>query len=201
MDHGQSSKNDPWLDKWLALIREKSMGGPVLELGCGCGWDTLDLLSAGCNVVAADISAERLAECAKSVPLAKLLQADNGKPLPFADHSVPVIVASLSLHYFPSEVTLQIATELRRCIQSGGLLLARFNSTNDYHFGAASEQEIEPHFYQVGSRTKRFFDEDSVRRLLQDWDIQFLEENVIYRYEKPKSVWEAMAVNLPLDTS
>jgi ubiquinone/menaquinone biosynthesis C-methylase UbiE len=194
-------ENDPWLDKWLALIRETSTGGRVLELGCGCGWDTLDLLSAECNVVAADISAERLAECSKSVPLAKLLQADNGKPLPFADHSMSVIVASLSLHYFSSEVTFQIATELKRCIQSGGLLLARFNSTNDYHFGAASDLEIEPDFYQVGTRTKRFFDEDSVRLFLEGWDIQFLEENVIHRYQKPKSVWEAMAINLPLDTS
>ena len=186
-------KNDPWLDKWLALIREKSAGGQVLELGCGCGWDTVDLLAAGCNIIAADISAERLAECAKSVPLAKLLQADNGKPLPFADHSMAVIVASLSLHYFSWDITLQLASELKHCIQNGGLLLARFNSTNDYHFGAASELEIEPQFYQVGNRTKRFFDEASVRLFLQGWDIQFLEENVIYRYQKPKSVWEAMA--------
>jgi ubiquinone/menaquinone biosynthesis C-methylase UbiE len=188
-------KNDPWLDKWLTLICEKSAGGQVLELGCGCGWDTVDLLAAGCNVIAADISAERLAECAKSVPLAKLLQADNGKPLPFMDHSMTVIIASLSLHYFSSDVTRQIATELKRCIQVDGLLLARFNSTNDYHFGAASELEIEPHFYQVGTRTKRFFDEASVRLFLQGWDIQFLEENVIYRYQKPKSVWEAMATS------
>ena len=194
-------KNDPWLEKWLRLLREKSAGEPVLELGCGHGWDTLDLLAAGCSVIAADISTETLAECVRTVPGAKLIQLDNGKPLPFADHSLTVIVASLSLHYFSSEVTRQIATELKRCIQSGGLLLARFNSTNDYHFGAASELEIESNFYQVGTRTKRFFDESSVRFFLQGWDIQFLEENVIYRYQKPKSVWEAMAVYLPLDTS
>jgi hypothetical protein len=106
-----------------------------------------------------------------------------------------VIVASLSLHYFSWEVTRQIATELKRCILPGGLLLARFNSTNDFHFGAASDAEIEPNFYQVGTRTKRFFDETSVRLFLQGWDIRFLEENVIYRYQKPKSVWEAMAVS------
>jgi hypothetical protein len=33
-----------------------------------------------------------------------------------------------------------------------------------------------------------------MRLFLQGWDIQFLEENVIHRYEKPKSVWEVMAV-------
>ena len=194
-------KNDPWLEKWLALVRETSAGGRVLELGCGSGWDTVDLFAAGCHVVATDISIEKLVECSRSIPDANRVQMDNGKPLPFADHSMSVIVASLSLHYFSSEVTQQIATELKRCIQTGGLLLARFNSTNDYHFGAASDLEIEPNFYQVGSRTKRFFDESSVRLFLQGWDIQFLKENVIHRYQKPKWVWEAMAVNLPLDTS
>jgi len=41
--------------------------------------------------------------------------------------------------------------------------------------------------------TKRFFDEEAVRNFLQGWDIQFLEENVIRRYESPKSVWEVLA--------
>lgn len=194
-------QNDPWLDKWLDSIREKSAYGSVLELGCGYGRDTVDLLAAGCNVIATDIARENLAECARSAPEAKLVQLDNGKPLPFAAHSLPVIVASLSLHYFSWEVTVRTASELRRCLTDGGLLLARFNSTNDLHYGAASASEIEPNFYQVGSRTKRFFDENSVRLFLQEWEIQFLEENVIHRYQKPKSVWEVLAVNLPLDTS
>jgi len=187
-------KNDPWLEKWLALIREKSAGGPVLELGCGGGRDTVDLLSAVPCVIATDISMENLSECAQSASRARLLQMDIGKPLPFADHSLPVILASLSLHYFSWEVTLQISSDLKRCITNGGLLLARFNSINDHHFGASSDLEIEPDFYQVGTRTKRFFDETGVRLFLQGWDIQFLEEKVIHRYQKPKSVWETVAV-------
>ncbi|HEX2993734.1 MAG TPA: class I SAM-dependent methyltransferase, partial [Anaerolineales bacterium] len=170
----------------MNLVRARSASGPVLELGCGSGWDTVDLLAAGCNVIATDLSAENLAECAQSASEAKLIQMNNGQSLPFANHSLSVIIASLSQHYFSWDVTLQVAAELKRCIQPGGLLLTRFNSTNDYHFGAASEQEIEPNFYQVGNQTKRFFDESSVRLFLQGWNIQFLEENVIYRYQKPK---------------
>ncbi len=187
-------QSDPWLEKWLALIREKSAGGAVLELGCGLGWDTLELLAAGCHVIATDLSAERLAVTAKSTRGAQLVQMDSGKPFPFAAHTLPVILASLSLHYFSWDITLQIVSELRRSIQNGGLLLARFNSTNDFQFGAGSALEIEPNFYQVGTLTKRFFDKTSVRLLLQGWDIRFLEENVIYRYEKPKWVWEVMAI-------
>ena len=187
-------KNDSWLDKWLALIQKKSAGGYVLELGCGSGRDTVDLLSAGCKVIATDLSMKNLAVCTKSVPQASLVQMDNGKIFPFADHSIPVIIASLSLHYFAWDVTMQIASELRRCLKADGVLLARFNSTNDHNYGASSSMEIEPNFYQVGTSTKRFFDENSVCLFLQGWDIQFLEENIIHRYEKPKSVWEVMAV-------
>lgn len=187
-------KNDPWLDKWLKLIQDKSAGRHVLELGCGNGWDTVDLLSAGCKVTAIDISRENLAECARSARGANFIQMDISKPLPFAKDSIPVIIASLSLHYFSWDVTMQISSEIRRCIINGGLLLTRLNSINDRYHGSFSIHEIEPNFYYVGTSTKRFFDEDSVRLFLQEWDIQFLEEIVIDRYQKPKYVWEAMAI-------
>ena len=186
--------NDPWLEKWLPLIKQKSLNGFVLELGCGNGWDTAEFLTAGCTVIAADISTENLMECSLSVPGAQRVQLDNGKPFPFANDSVNVIVASLSLHYFTWAVTLQIASELRRCLKTNGMLLARFNSIHDYNFGAiTATPPIEPNLYFVGTMTKRFFDEKSVQTFLAGWDIQFLEENTIHRYEKPKSVWEVMA--------
>jgi SAM-dependent methyltransferase len=187
--------NDPWLDKWLDLIQRKSANGLVLELGCGSGWDTVELLSAGCKVIASDLSTGNLALCRLAAPNADKAQLDNGKPLPFTNASMDVIIASLSLHYFTWTVTMQIASELRRCLKADGILLARFNSTHDYNFGASTtEPAIEPNLYFLGTMTKRFFDEESVRMFLQGWDIQFLEENIIQRYEKPKSVWETMAV-------
>ena len=187
-------KNDPWLEKWLDLIQKKSVGGRILELGCGNGQDTADLLSVGCKVNAMDISRENLAECKMSARGADILQMDISKPLPFAKDGASVIIASLSLHYFSWAVTLQISSEIKRCIKSRGLLLTRFNSINDRYHGSLSTLEIEPNFYNVGTSTKRFFDENSVRLFLQGWDIQFLEENVIDRYRKPKYVWEAMAI-------
>ncbi|CAG1008586.1 hypothetical protein ANAEL_03691 [Anaerolineales bacterium] len=188
-------KSDPWLEKWMDLLREKSAGGILLELGCGSGWDTAELVSAGVNVIAADIARNKLPECAQAAPGAGILQLNLADPLPFSNHSMAVIIASLSLHYFSWENTMLIEAELRRCIQSGGILLARFNSTHDFHHGAASTEEIEPGFYQVGARAKRFFDKGSVKKFLHSWEIQFLEENVIQRYRNPKHVWEAMAVS------
>ncbi len=187
-------KKDPWLEKWMDLLCEKSAGGFLLELGCGSGWDTADLVSSGLNVIAADIARNKLPECAQAAPGAGILQLNLSSPLPFPAHSMKVTLASLSLHYFSWQITLQIESELRRCLQPGGVLLARFNSTHDFHHGAASAAEIEPGFYQVGARAKRFFDEASVKKFLRGWQIQFLEENVIQRYRNPKYVWEAMAV-------
>jgi SAM-dependent methyltransferase len=188
--------NDPWLDNWLSLLKEKSANGLVLELGCGWGWDTLELTNAGCDVIASDLSTRNLCATKSTVPHANAVQLDNGKPLPFVDHSLSVIVASLSLHYFTWTVTLQIASELKRCLKADGILLARFNSTNDFHYGASTMVEpIEPNLCFLGTMTKRFFDEEAVRTMLQGWEIQFLEENVIHRYDKPKSVWELMAVS------
>ena len=186
--------NDPWLDKWISLIQQQSAGGYVLELGCGWGWDTLELLNAGCNVIASDLSTRNLRATKSTAPNTDTVQLDNGKPLPFIDHSISVIVASLSLHYFTWTVTMQIASELKRILKADGILLTRFNSTNDINYGAIpTSPEIEPNFHQVGTSTKRFFDEKAVRTMLQGWDIQFLQENIIHRYDKPKSVWEVLA--------
>jgi ubiquinone/menaquinone biosynthesis C-methylase UbiE len=184
---------DPWLDKWIPTLNQKSENGSILELGCGWGWDTLELLNAGCSVIAADLSTGNLRATQQAVPNADIIQLDHSQSLPFVDHSVDIIVASLSLHYFTWTVTLQIASELKRCLKTDGILLARVNSTDDVNYGAGSGVEIEPNLYQIESRTKRFFDEKNVRTLFQGWDIQFLEENIIHRYEKPKSVWEVLA--------
>jgi SAM-dependent methyltransferase len=187
--------NDPWLDKWIPLLKQKSAHGLVLELGCGWGWDTTELLNAGCQVIASDLSTRNLRATKETSPHADVIQLNHRQPLPFVDHSLSVIVASLTLHYFAWTATLQIASELQRILKADGILLARFNSTNDVNYGAGTGTEIEPNFYQIGTSTKRFFDEEAVRTMLQGWDNQFLEENVIYRYEKPKSVWELMAVS------
>jgi hypothetical protein len=40
---------------------------------------------------------------------------------------------------------------------------------------------------------KRFFDRAAVEALLRGWRIDFLEHSTIDRYDKPKTVWEAVA--------
>ncbi len=61
-------KNDPWLDKWLNQIKQKSAHGLVLELGCGSGWDTFELAKAGCKVIATDLSTRNLSATKLTAP-------------------------------------------------------------------------------------------------------------------------------------
>ena len=185
---------DPWLTPWISRIRDCSMDAAVLELGCGGGRDTETLCAAGLAVVAADIARASLAQAAQKARRAAFVQLDLRESLPFRATSVQVVVASLSLHYFSWEGTTRAVDEIARCLRSGGLLLARFNSTRDVNHGAGVGEEIEPHLFRVGARDKRFFDRTDVVRLLAGWRIELLAEKTILRYEMPKVVWEVAAV-------
>ena len=182
---------DDWLERWLALLTPEH---EVLELGCGSGRDTKYLANRGFQVVAVDVAEDALETCARNVPKARTLRHDIAQPLPFADKSYPVIIASLCLHYFSWQQTLKILSEIKRCLEPDGWLLARFNSTHDVHFGAVGFREIEPDFYLVRGKSKRFFDRKALWELLSEgWEIRSLEEMTIARYEKPKVVWEVVA--------
>ncbi len=182
---------DLWLERQLALL---APGCEVLELGCSSGRDTEYLIGQGFSVTATDVSEEALKMCTRAVPAAHCLRVDVKQPLPFVDESYPVIVASLCLHYFSWQQTLRILSEIKRCLKPDGWLLARFNSTNDVHFGAVGFREIEPNFYLVRGKSKHFFDRKALCELFSHgWKTRSIEEMTIARYEKPKVVWEVVA--------
>ncbi len=193
---------DPWLDPWLPVMHKLAADGEILELGCGHGLDTALLLSRGFRVIATDESISQLVRCAANAPGAALLRHDLREPLPFAEGQFPVIIASLCLHYFPWQQTIDIVDEIHRCIAGGGLLLCRLNSTKDVHFGATDNPVIdwinEGAFYQVRDRQKRFFTNKSVLSLFASgWQMVSLTEPTIDRYTKNKTVWEVILRRLP----
>ena len=128
--------NDPWLARWLKLIGERAGGLPVLELGCGGGRDTEVLAAAGHRVVAVDLSAEAIASartsaCRRPSSIARISARR------FRSTRAGVVVASLSLHYFPWPETEALVERIRQLLVPAGMLLCRLNSTNDHHFGAS----------------------------------------------------------------
>lgn len=190
---------DLWLEKWIGLMTSHTLNPAILELGCGSGRDTAFLAQHGfTRLTVTDLSAEFLANCQRNVPAAQAIRHDLRQPLPFADGSFDVVIASLCLHYFDWKTTQAIMQEIGRCLVDDGLLLCRVNSTKDVNFGAVGHPEIEPHFYAVDGRTKRFFSEEDVAALFNPgWTRLATEEKEIDRYELRKVVWEIAAKKQP----
>lgn len=181
-------------DSWV-LAHEPTIqalvsdGERLLELGCGGrARDTAHLCSMA-SVVAVDLNAQALRNASHSVPAASYLCMDIGQPFPFVDGAFPVIVASLSLHYFSWEVTQRVVVELKRCLSFGGVALIRVNSTRDTNYGASSTDSIEDNFHWVDGQAKRFFDENAILALFAGWQLSSLVEMDIDRYDDVKRVW------------
>jgi SAM-dependent methyltransferase len=187
---------DPWLARWLKLIGERAGRLPVLELGCGGGRDTEVLAAAGHRVIAVDLSPQSVAKARTRVPHAEVHCQDIRAPLP-AD-AAGVVVASLSLHYFPWPETEALVGRIRGVLSPAGVLLCRLNSTNDHHFGASGHPRIDENFYLVNGEPKRFFDRAAVDRLFSPgWRMLSAEERTIDRYDRPKAAWEVVLEKIP----
>jgi len=172
---GTSSRDPGWLDRWITRIATPD--GVVVDVGCGRGIDTELLTSCCARVVALDYTRAALSCARDRAPRAVLMRADLRDGLPLAESSLHAVVASLSLHYFDRQTTRMISAEIARCLRPGGVLLARVNSTRDLHYGASGHPELEPHYYRVSGRPKRFFDRSDVMQLFgSELEIESLEE-------------------------
>jgi SAM-dependent methyltransferase len=184
---------DPWLDRWLPTLIERAGSAPVLEIGCGSGDDTVTLAAAGLQVVALDLSPDALATARARVPQARFHCQDLREPFPIEQTGLGVVVASLSLHYFPWNETVAIVARVRALLRPGGLLLCRLNSTEDHHFGAGGHPQIEPDFYDVRGVPKRFFDAAAIERLFAaGWQCRSMTHEVSGKYGLPKALWEVL---------
>lgn len=183
--------SDNWLDRWLEKIVNAS-GGAVLELGCGEGRDTQRFCEAGLRVVGVDSSKVAIDTALRRNLDCSFQVGDIRSCLPSDGGPYPVVIASLCLHYFNWQETLAITENIHKSLSADGLLLVRVNSTEDVNYGAVGFPEIEANYYQVDGVAKRFFDEDALRSIfsIQKWNTILMERNTIYRYEKPKNVWE-----------
>lgn len=184
---------DPWLTRWLPLATARAEGALVLEIGCGHGDDTVSLADAGLRVMAFDLSAVSVAIAKARAPSAIIECRDIREPLPEPARELGVVVASLSLHYFAWDETVDLVRRIRAVLRPGGLLLCRLNSTEDRNFGAHGHAEIEPNFFLVNGEPKRFFDAASVRSLFADgWHPLSVEHVATLKYVRPKALWEVV---------
>jgi len=180
-----------WLHRWLPLLRERAGASPILELGCGSGADTAILIDAGHSVIALDLSASEISKARNIAPSADFYCQDIRENFPATAQQLGAVIASLSLHYFSWHQTLILVENIHAALRPGGVLLCRVNSTNDHNYGASGHPKIADNYYSVDGEPKRFFDANTLRALFEEhWLIRSMEEMAIYKYAKPKFIWE-----------
>lgn len=179
---------DNWFDKYIYLLNKNDK---IIELGCGRAYTSLYLLDNGFkDVTACDFSTEVISILNTEYKELNTSVFDMSESLPFKDNEINVIIADLSLHYFDTEKTKYIISEIYRVLKSGGYLIGRVNSTNDKYHIPVNAKVLEKNFYYDGEIYKRFFIEEDFNELFKDFEIISLEEKHMDRYEKPKTLWE-----------
>ncbi len=101
------------------LGREDLQGVRILDLGCSLGWFVETAVADGASAVGIDIDAPGLATARRDRdPRCTFLAAD-GESLPFADHSVDVVVFN---HIYEHVVDADaVMSEVRRVLKPTGL--------------------------------------------------------------------------------
>jgi len=117
--------DDRLYEEVAAAARQATSGTVALDLGCGSGTQAVCLMKQGFAVVSADLSFEATKLChTKTAGASSMLGVINAdaETLPFRDGSIDVCICSLFLHHFSSLET--VASELRRIVRPGGVVLA-----------------------------------------------------------------------------
>lgn len=181
--NGTHSKYDGWLDKHTELLKAFK-DNMILDLGSGSGNDAEFLSGIGMNVCCLDFSLSAL-RCARNRKIGNLILGDI-RSIPFANGTIGIAIADLSLHYFQDKKLKEIGNRIKETIQPGGYLLLRVNSINDIQFGANGE-----HLNVVDGMEKYYFTPDLLRMCFDMFSFEDVIEYTTDCYEKPKEVVEA----------
>ena len=110
---------------WLARLQESiPQGGPVLDLGCGCGIPVARALAAaGHRVTGVDISDVQVERARRLVPGAVFLRAD-ATDTDFPPDSFDAVVCLYTLIHLPLDRQPLLLGSIARWLRPGGWLLA-----------------------------------------------------------------------------
>ncbi|MBQ8408049.1 MAG: class I SAM-dependent methyltransferase [Clostridia bacterium] len=180
---------DPWIEKYEEIFT--SYHGTLLDLGCGVGQYSKYFSSKGFEVTSSDISERALAYLSQKMPEIKTVRLDMTEPLPFAENAFDIVFANLSIHFFSSEDTARLITEVKRILKNDGLFIGSCNSSKAYNYIADKSQVIEEGFYlEDGGRSVRLFDQAQFDHFFSDWEKIALCEVETTRFNRSKNMWE-----------
>lgn len=90
----------------------------ALDLGCGTGLVSAELIARGCRVVGLDVSEKMLARARERAPQASFVKG-RAEDMPFAAASFDAAVSAQAFHWFDQP---SVFAELRRVVHPGGIV-------------------------------------------------------------------------------
>lgn len=110
-----------WKRRVKMLCNDLNSGISVLELGCGTGYFTKELVKTKANIIAIDISPELLESAKKNVGEGNIQYVlGNACSMPFEDSVFDVILGSSVLHHLDIDSALK---EVFRVLKKNGIIL------------------------------------------------------------------------------
>lgn len=173
-------------DIWIKDYKEYfSNHGICLDLGCGIGQYTKELMNYGYKVVSADISDLALEEVKKFNN--NIVKVDMAETLPFSDNTFDVVFANLSIHFFSDSVTKKLMKEIKRILKPEGLFIGSVNGIQGYEKIKDTAIKLENHYWMNKNRCIRLFDKEDLTNYLSVFKILNIEEKVTIRFEHTKN--------------
>ena len=173
-------------DIWIRNYREYFSGeGKCLDLGCGIGQYTKELMSYGYEVTSADISniaLEKVKEFNDNI-----VKVDMKEELPFSENEFDLVFANLSIHYFSDEDTKKLMLEIKRILKEDGLFIGSVNGIQGYEKIKDTAVELEKHYWFNKNKYVRLFDKDDLEKYLDIFDVLNIEEKETVRFNHKKN--------------
>jgi len=122
--------------------------GPVLEVGCGTGLETTELVKLGVNVSGLDLSPGMLEVARQRLPNVRF-EVGSMLELPHADNTFAGVLAWYSTIHVPDELLPTALAELARVVRPGGYLSLAFQVGEEpLHMTSALGHDIELVFHR-----------------------------------------------------
>jgi SAM-dependent methyltransferase len=158
------------LNEFISSLPESGKSGPILELGCAQGYDSVAIATAGYSVEAmdfSDVAIDRARRNLLTLPKLRInyICRDMSLPLPYADSTFSGVFAYLSLHYFRPSVTIRVFREIARVTSASGIISFSVRSVEDSLFGRG--ERLDHHLYELNGHIRHFFDEGEIQDLLR----------------------------------
>lgn len=173
-------------DIWISEYKEFFDGkGKCLDLGCGIGQFSKELMEYGYNVTSADISSIALNKVKEFNQ--NIIQLDMREKLPFEDETFDLVFANLSIHYFSDLDTKKLMLEIKRILKNGGLFIGSVNGIQGIEKVKDTAQLIEYHYYFNQKQYYRFFDREDLNKYLNVFEILKIDERETIRFNHVKN--------------